>query len=1241
MPHFTKLFFLLLLLLLTVDLSAQSSCGTEEPFLLPPTSTFCADTSGRVTINFKIYNNGAPGTYKVAFPDGSDTIYTNVINTAEVIRTFDFDCGMPMGEPISPTPDALFFEYQNALIITREDCVDERGDNQRGSYDFRVVPNPIVDVKHTKTQCIEDPFEVTFEGKMCSDRLVDSYQWYVNDTLVAGATTKKLNKHPFLTPGEHVVRLEVTTFKGCEKYAYEKIIDIQPKPVINLGFDIDSTQLCEETIEVETNTTYRYTTKWQWSSPSGGVSFSDPTAPNPTITINNNKAGRRTIIVSASNPFCSAARDTFYVDTERGQTIREREEIVTCDGYELDLGRKLSYTPRPDDITWTTLQEGVTIVNPNSTNPKLTFDAIGSYTLTASGLDACGESYSIPVQVRVRDGSELQIDISSVDTICSTVAPFDLLDFITPLGNVRSITGKGIVNNVFDPSVNEGNTKIMVTDSCGTEYPLAIFVIPQERYEGNNIEICQGDFVDLYALQAGEYRGTGVKNNFFESADLDIGSYTVLFESLTFCGGTDSLTVRVQEYPKAEFVIVTDSCGGPDSFKAGNVYAGIDPINVENRSSARTLCYEVLETGQKSCNREKARFVFDEPGVYTIQQVVAFPGGQCTDTISQQLKVLFPPRMNFYADMDSSVCDSLTIAFSLGDHPADWRYDWSFGEEEKSKQAEPLLKIIRPLAAEVLDVNVGVTNACYTTQDSFGVVLPLRFRVSFDILNDNNTVCSDDTIFLSNTSVNAFDFRVTYPDGRQTTQLPRKLTIQNTGKDVLRYPITLEGSNVSCPDESIVDTIYVLPITTEAAFGLNYDDVCSSAEIQLDNSSTPGALTFVNWGDGSTPQLIDDLERLTHTYDVDRDSTFHISLTAKLCGLDTFHHSVTVRPSPESSFEVVAAEVNCVDKPMIFIPTSGSNAYGISWDFGDGNQSHDEEVQHAFAAAGSYTVSMEVSSKNGCTATDSTVVEIGSYSGAPLDFTMPRSVCARSPFDLQITSPATGWDIDYGNGMVSNQPLEAPYHEEGTYRMVMTATSENGCSIDSSTFVKVAAGFTAEIQTTDLDTLVGLGDELDLSVHISPPRNIRELLWTGDSIVNPNSPYTSALPLDDGFYGVSLVDADGCVASDSIRVRVEKDYRSRIYAPNVFSPNGDGFNEFFALDVKDNTVRSIRSLKIISRIGALVYACEDCEAGAVNSGWDGRLGDQPLESNVYIWAAEVDFVDGTSQLFTGDVTLLR
>ena len=836
---------------------------------------------------------------------------------------------------------------------------------------------------------------------------------------------------------------------------------------------------------------------------------------------------------------------------------------------------------RPDNIVWTADKPGVIFNDTTLTCPKIRFPEPGSYVLNAAGNDVCGEEFSIPINVRVRDGTALEIDISEIDTICTTEAPIALLDYVSRPDNVDRITGPGVADYIFNPSLVEGKVDIEVVDSCGKVYPLQFLVIPQERYTGEDFIICEGDQIDLFAVQEAEYTGTGVKDNIFRSQGLSTGVYKIRFNSQTFCGGKDSFNIVVQEYPKAGFVAVTDTCAGD----AGAVYAGLEPITFENRSTARVVSYSVLETGKQEAGRDRVRFQFREPGEYTIQQVVAFPNGVCTDTATQRITVLFPPELDFSAQMDSTACDSLNILFSVGEQPDNYTYEWSFTSTDKSTLAMPTVDIIRPLAPAVLGAEAAVSNACYTTQDTFGVVLPLRFRVSFDILNDNNTVCSDDTIWLSNTSVNASDYRVTYPDGRQQTALPEYLVIRNTGEDVLRYPIKLRGSNQSCPDEEAIDTVYILPIETEAAFGLNYDDVCSQADVILDNSSTPGALTFVHWGDGSSPQFIDEQESLRHGYVVDRDTTFRIMLVARLCGIDTFYHDITVRPSPNSAFSLLADESNCIDKDMYFLPADGDDAYGLEWSFGDGDYSQQPYPTHRYAEPGSYMTHLEATSSNGCSTVDSLLVNIGEYNGADMDFTVPPTICTFASFPMEMRAPTTGYTINYGNGIISPTPVEAPYFEQGQFTMNLRATSANGCSVDSSMIVRVYPGFDAEIRTSTLDTFVELGDELDLSVKVFPPRNIREVLWEGDSIANPYSPYTRAQPINDGFYTIQLEDEHGCTAEDSMRVRVIKNYESRIYVANAFSPNGDGFNDRFHLDAKDNTVDKIATFRVMSRFG--------------------------------------------------------
>lgn len=134
---------------------------------------------------------------------------------------------------------------------------------------------------------------------------------------------------------------------------------------------------------------------------------------------------------------------------------------------------------------------------------------------------------------------------------------------------------------------------------------------------------------------------------------------------------------------------------------------------------------------------------------------------------------------------------------------------------------------------------------------------------------------------------------------------------------------------------------------------------------------------------------------------------------------------------------------------------------------------------------------------------------------------------------------------------------------------------------------------------------------------------------------------TQADPIEDGLYRLAVTDEFGCLATDSVRVNVIKEYSDRIYVPNAFSPNGDGLNETFGIDVKPNTVRAIHAVRVLSRWGALVYECTDCTPGTAGTGWDGRVGSKPSKPDVYVWIADIEFTDGHREVFRGDVALLR
>jgi gliding motility-associated-like protein len=111
-----------------------------------------------------------------------------------------------------------------------------------------------------------------------------------------------------------------------------------------------------------------------------------------------------------------------------------------------------------------------------------------------------------------------------------------------------------------------------------------------------------------------------------------------------------------------------------------------------------------------------------------------------------------------------------------------------------------------------------------------------------------------------------------------------------------------------------------------------------------------------------------------------------------------------------------------------------------------------------------------------------------------------------------------------------------------------------------------------------------------------------------------------------------------CEAEDWLRITVDRN--RKVFIPNAFSPNGDGNNDVFFLQ-SANDVTLVRSLRIFSRTGQLVHLRENFAPNDPNYGWDGLFREQPLAQSVFVYVAEIEFYDGKTEIFKGDVILVR
>ena len=115
-------------------------------------------------------------------------------------------------------------------------------------------------------------------------------------------------------------------------------------------------------------------------------------------------------------------------------------------------------------------------------------------------------------------------------------------------------------------------------------------------------------------------------------------------------------------------------------------------------------------------------------------------------------------------------------------------------------------------------------------------------------------------------------------------------------------------------------------------------------------------------------------------------------------------------------------------------------------------------------------------------------------------------------------------------------------------------------------------------------------------------------------------------------------DTSGCSAVGRIQINVAK--KSAVWVPNVFSPNGDGHNDYVSI-FADESVREVRTFQIADRWGTLCFRRDHFPPDYATDGWDGVYRGRPAPPGVYSWFAEIEFLDGSRDLFEGSVTIVR
>ncbi len=204
---------------------------------------------------------------------------------------------------------------------------------------------------------------------------------------------------------------------------------------------------------------------------------------------------------------------------------------------------------------------------------------------------------------------------------------------------------------------------------------------------------------------------------------------------------------------------------------------------------------------------------------------------------------------------------------------------------------------------------------------------------------------------------------------------------------------------------------------------------------------------------------------------------------------------------------------------------------------------------------------------------------------------------------------------------------------EGTYELEMM--DANGC-IFSVTETLIAP----QIPEIDLgeNIEINLGETYTFQTAFNNV-NLQEIVWTPtDGFDCEDCLAPTFLPLNSENYTLFVSSEDDCPAIDSITITVSK-FR-QFFAPNAFSPNFDGYNDYFTL-YGGIEVELIKKLTVFNRWGAVVFEGNDLESGIDTQGWNGTFNGKTVNPDVYIWIAEIQFLDGEVISYSGDLTVTK
>lgn len=604
--------------------------------------------------------------------------------------------------------------------------------------------------------------------------------------------------------------------------------------------------------------------------------------------------------------------------------------------------------------------------------------------------------------------------------------------------------------------------------------------------------------------------------------------------------------------------------------------------------------------------------------------------GSCSWTDQIVLRP-FNPQVTASALDRTTICVGQQVRLSAVINTNGIGFSWTPGTGLNNPNT--LTPVAKPISTTAYIAQINLANC--TVRDTVNIEVD-EFKFPLFSFKDT-TICQGSAIQLASPN---FD-RTTRYDWTPGTYLNDSTSAFPTAfpEDTVTYKLIATSRRGYCRD-SIMITINTRPIDVNisSSGGRNADTVMiclgdqTSLTAQVLNSALP-----LRWS--PTDSIITGTP--TSAFIVVKPSistTYTVMISDGACSAeDKIYVRVDSLPDMGLISEIPVKNPYCVGDEIVF--RSKTFDYGkypdiqFEWSPQDGAFQNEYNEYDVNLLAQATTTYRRETNNGACTQTDTIriIVEDPIIEVNPVD----TIVCPSEP--VKVTTKDDGikdleWMPEQGLSGLNCPKCPNPTIRTPQSMQYTVQGKRNGCPVSGSTTINVFRPASVSIGVSP-NILVPVNTEVTINTITNATTTTYNWKEGNNNLADKTASIKQTKSRETTeTYTVTFTDQNGCPAGGQTTITWFQP-PFNVQAPNAFTPNGDGENDYFNVKVDGGT---IEELLIFNRFGQLVYNHDNPAQG-----WDGRQGGKYAPADTYVYRLKVRTLGGEIKNFAGNFILIR